>query len=154
MCNTSFSGFRVRTRSVIKESSVESDSCPHVSEAMTCDDPVCFQWRVTSQGPCVSQNGLCGPGFQEQTLECLIATGLQLTGSFFFLFFTRTVDLKLESHDLLIVMSFQTCRLTFVHGTQKESFCRMSNMLFSIQRNLKGTLKVLCSPCDLYISSH
>uniref|UniRef100_A0A8C1Y6H1 Thrombospondin, type I, domain containing 7Bb n=1 Tax=Cyprinus carpio TaxID=7962 RepID=A0A8C1Y6H1_CYPCA len=68
-------GFRVRTRSVIKESFVESDSCPHVSEAMTCDDPVCFQWRVTSQGPCVSQNGSCGPGFQEQTLECLICSG-------------------------------------------------------------------------------
>uniref|UniRef100_A0A672KE66 Thrombospondin type-1 domain-containing protein 7B-like n=1 Tax=Sinocyclocheilus grahami TaxID=75366 RepID=A0A672KE66_SINGR len=67
-------GFRVRARSVINESWVESDSCPHVSEAMTCDDPVCFQWRVTSQGPCVSQNGSCGPGFQEQTLECLIAT--------------------------------------------------------------------------------
>uniref|UniRef100_A0A673GL56 Thrombospondin type-1 domain-containing protein 7A n=1 Tax=Sinocyclocheilus rhinocerous TaxID=307959 RepID=A0A673GL56_9TELE len=62
-------GFRVRARSVINESWVESDSCPHVSEAMTCDDPVCFQWRVTSQGPCVSQNGSCGPGFQEQTLE-------------------------------------------------------------------------------------
>uniref|UniRef100_A0A672S4D2 Thrombospondin type-1 domain-containing protein 7A n=1 Tax=Sinocyclocheilus grahami TaxID=75366 RepID=A0A672S4D2_SINGR len=68
-------GFRMRTRSVIMESWVESDSCPHISEAMICDDPVCFMWRVTSQGPCVPQNGSCGPGFQEQTLECFSATG-------------------------------------------------------------------------------
>ncbi|KAK2874094.1 hypothetical protein Q8A67_021247 [Cirrhinus molitorella] len=68
-------GFRMRTRSVITESLVESDSCPHVSEAMICDDPVCFMWSVTSHGPCVPQNGSCGPGFQEQALECLSATG-------------------------------------------------------------------------------
>uniref|UniRef100_A0A8C2JGW2 Thrombospondin type-1 domain-containing protein 7A n=1 Tax=Cyprinus carpio TaxID=7962 RepID=A0A8C2JGW2_CYPCA len=64
-----------RARSIITESWVESDSCPPVSEAMICDDTVCFMWRVTSQGPCVPQNGSCGPGFQEQTLECFSATG-------------------------------------------------------------------------------
>ncbi|RXN34302.1 thrombospondin type-1 domain-containing 7B-like protein [Labeo rohita] len=45
---------------------------------MICDDPVCFMWRVTSQGPCVPHNGSCGPGFQEQTLECFSATGEQV----------------------------------------------------------------------------
>ncbi|XP_051957566.1 thrombospondin type-1 domain-containing protein 7B [Xyrauchen texanus] len=68
-------GFRIRTRSVIEESWVESESCPHITEAMICDDPVCALWRVTSQGSCVHHNGSCGPGTQEQTAECFSVTG-------------------------------------------------------------------------------
>ncbi|TRY88052.1 hypothetical protein DNTS_000037 [Danionella cerebrum] len=68
-------GFRIRSRSVILESWVESESCPHVSEAMICDDPICFIWKVTSHGPCVPLNGSCGPGTQEQSLECVSASG-------------------------------------------------------------------------------
>ncbi|KAA0707575.1 Thrombospondin type-1 domain-containing protein 7B [Triplophysa tibetana] len=68
-------GFRVRTRSLINESWVESHSCPHISEAMICDDPICFLWRVTSQGPCVPYNGSCGLGTQEQTMECISVIG-------------------------------------------------------------------------------
>nr|XP_055040560.1 thrombospondin type-1 domain-containing protein 7B isoform X1 [Misgurnus anguillicaudatus]XP_055040561.1 thrombospondin type-1 domain-containing protein 7B isoform X1 [Misgurnus anguillicaudatus]XP_055040562.1 thrombospondin type-1 domain-containing protein 7B isoform X1 [Misgurnus anguillicaudatus]XP_055040563.1 thrombospondin type-1 domain-containing protein 7B isoform X1 [Misgurnus anguillicaudatus] len=68
-------GFRVRKRSVITESWVESHSCPHTTEAMICDDPICFLWRVTSQGPCVPHNGSCGSGTQEQTVGCFSVTG-------------------------------------------------------------------------------
>lgn len=71
-------GFRVRTRSLISESWVESHSCPHITEAMICDDPICFLWRVTSQGPCVPYNGSCGLGIQEQTVECISVIGEQL----------------------------------------------------------------------------
>ncbi len=112
---TSLTGFRVRTRSVIKESSMESDSCPHVSEAMTCDDPVCFQWRVTSLGPCVPQNGSCGPGFQEQTLECLSATGMQLTFPFSSLF-TGIFDPELKSLSSFSYLQEVTMCMTCFHS--------------------------------------
>lgn len=69
----------MRSRSLITESWVESHSCPHITEAMICDDPICFLWRVTSQGPCVPYNGSCGSGTQEQTVECFSVTGEQLT---------------------------------------------------------------------------
>ncbi len=116
---TSLTGFRVRTRSVIKESSVESDSCPHVSEAMTCDDPVCFQWRVTSQGPCVPQNGSCGPGFQEQSLECLSATGMQLTFPFSSRFYWNIWPRTEKSVILFLPSrSYKRVWLAFIHGTQ------------------------------------
>ncbi|KAM9461440.1 thrombospondin type-1 domain-containing protein 7B [Clarias gariepinus] len=68
-------GFKFRMRFIVEEPWGESESCPHVSEAMTCDHPISFQWRVTSQGPCMPQDGACGRGTQEQTVECVTVTG-------------------------------------------------------------------------------
>ncbi|XP_030627616.1 thrombospondin type-1 domain-containing protein 7B [Chanos chanos] len=68
-------GFRFRTRSIIGESWSESENCNHVTESMPCDDPVCLMWRLTPQGPCIPQEGACGPGTQEQNAECVTVTG-------------------------------------------------------------------------------
>ncbi|XP_062869505.1 thrombospondin type-1 domain-containing protein 7B [Trichomycterus rosablanca] len=68
-------GFMLRMRFIVEESWGESESCPHLTEAMTCNDPMSFMWRVKSQGPCVPQDGNCGPGTQEQTVECVSVTG-------------------------------------------------------------------------------
>ncbi|XP_046713402.1 thrombospondin type-1 domain-containing protein 7B isoform X2 [Silurus meridionalis] len=68
-------GFKFRMRFIVEEPWGESESCPHVSEAMTCDHPVSFLWRVTSQGPCLPHDRACGRGVQEQTVECVTVTG-------------------------------------------------------------------------------
>ncbi|XP_076158659.1 thrombospondin type-1 domain-containing protein 7B [Alosa pseudoharengus] len=57
------------------------ESCPHLTEAMPCDKPTsCFTWRLTSQGPCTPQEGTCGPGTQEQKVECVNTTGETVSG--------------------------------------------------------------------------
>lgn len=66
-------------RFIVEEPRGESESCPHVSEAMTCDHPISFLWRVTSQGSCMPQDGACGRGAQEQTVECVAVTGTRHT---------------------------------------------------------------------------
>ncbi|XP_047666453.1 thrombospondin type-1 domain-containing protein 7B isoform X2 [Tachysurus fulvidraco] len=68
-------GFKSRMRFIVEEPWGESESCPHVSEVMTCDHPISFQWHVISQGPCMPQNGACGHGVQEQAVECVSVTG-------------------------------------------------------------------------------
>ncbi|KAL2087598.1 hypothetical protein ACEWY4_016426 [Coilia grayii] len=69
-------GFHVRRRSVLRGTAGAVESCPHLTEAMPCDEPTsCFSWRVTSQGPCSPQDGLCGPGTQKQKVECVTASG-------------------------------------------------------------------------------
>lgn len=83
LCRSSsfLTGFKFRMRFIVEEPWGESESCPHVSEAMTCDHPINLLWRVTSHGPCVPQDGACGHGTQEQTVECVTAAGTCHTSS-------------------------------------------------------------------------
>ncbi|XP_063067955.1 thrombospondin type-1 domain-containing protein 7B-like [Engraulis encrasicolus] len=69
-------GFHVRKRSVLGGTTDITENCPHLTEAMPCDEPIsCFSWRVTSQGPCTPLDGLCSNGTQQQTVECMTASG-------------------------------------------------------------------------------
>ncbi|XP_072517288.1 thrombospondin type-1 domain-containing protein 7B [Salminus brasiliensis] len=68
-------GVMLRMRFIAEEAWGQSESCPHITEAMTCDDLISFQWRVMAQGPCVPQDGACGRGTQEQIVECVTVTG-------------------------------------------------------------------------------
>ena len=52
-----------------------SDSCPHLLESMPCEDPVCFQWHVASEGACATTQGACGPGTANQTIVCVSTKG-------------------------------------------------------------------------------
>ncbi|XP_035379035.1 thrombospondin type-1 domain-containing protein 7B [Electrophorus electricus] len=68
-------GFKLRMRSIVEEAQGESESCPQVTEEVTCDEPVSFLLRMTSRGPCVPLEGVCGPGAQEQSAACVTITG-------------------------------------------------------------------------------
>ncbi|XP_028837445.1 thrombospondin type-1 domain-containing protein 7B isoform X3 [Denticeps clupeoides] len=68
-------GFRQRSRTVVGQIEGLTENCPHLLESEPCEDPVCFLWKVTSQGPCIPQDGVCGSGLQEQIATCLNITG-------------------------------------------------------------------------------
>ncbi|XP_066542938.1 thrombospondin type-1 domain-containing protein 7B [Hoplias malabaricus] len=68
-------GFRLRRRRVLGESSSDSEACPHLLEAVPCEDPVCFQWKVRSDGSCVPSDRTCGPGSRNQTVACVNSEG-------------------------------------------------------------------------------
>ncbi|KAJ8392650.1 hypothetical protein AAFF_G00073240 [Aldrovandia affinis] len=68
-------GFRQRIRHVLREPSVASEGCPHLTESIPCEDPTCFAWSVPSEGPCVPSGGTCGPGKRNQSAVCANAQG-------------------------------------------------------------------------------
>uniref|UniRef100_A0A3B1IIX4 Thrombospondin type-1 domain-containing protein 7A n=1 Tax=Astyanax mexicanus TaxID=7994 RepID=A0A3B1IIX4_ASTMX len=68
-------GFRQRRRKLLGEESVNTESCPHLLEAIPCEDPVCFQWRVLAEGVCVPKAGSCGSGSRTQTVACVNSQG-------------------------------------------------------------------------------
>ncbi|XP_036432693.1 thrombospondin type-1 domain-containing protein 7B [Colossoma macropomum] len=68
-------GFRQRRRQVLGEGSTNTESCPHLLEAIPCEDPVCFEWQVQSEGVCVPTKGTCGSGTRTQTVACVNSQG-------------------------------------------------------------------------------
>ncbi|MFT7808606.1 thrombospondin type-1 domain-containing protein 7B-like [Arapaima gigas] len=64
-------GFRQRRRHVIREPAVAPQGCPHLAEALQCENPVCFQWHVEPEEPCVPHEGACGPGILSQSARCV-----------------------------------------------------------------------------------
>ncbi|KAG7464148.1 hypothetical protein MATL_G00184190 [Megalops atlanticus] len=68
-------GFRQRRRLVLREPTGTSQSCPHLTESMPCEDPTCFLWRVTEEQPCTPKKEPCGPGTRNQSAICVHAQG-------------------------------------------------------------------------------
>ncbi|XP_061090823.1 thrombospondin type-1 domain-containing protein 7B-like [Conger conger] len=68
-------GFKQRRRQIEREPAGESQSCPHLAEAIPCEDPICFLLSVTSEEPCVPTQGPCGPGTQNQSALCTSTQG-------------------------------------------------------------------------------
>ncbi|KAI1899231.1 hypothetical protein AGOR_G00059680 [Albula goreensis] len=68
-------GFRQRTRQVLQEPTGASESCPHLTESIPCEDPVCFLWSVPSEGPCMPSEGTCGSGKANQSTVCANTQG-------------------------------------------------------------------------------
>ncbi|XP_010161011.1 thrombospondin type-1 domain-containing protein 7B, partial [Antrostomus carolinensis] len=54
-------GFRMRQRQVIVDPVGALADCPHLIEAIPCEDPMCYEW-IVSEGICVTHHGKCGPG--------------------------------------------------------------------------------------------
>ncbi|XP_064167589.1 thrombospondin type-1 domain-containing protein 7B isoform X1 [Anguilla rostrata] len=68
-------GFRQRRRQVLRGPAGASGGCPHLTESIPCEDPVCYLWRARPGGPCVPAEGACGPGRQERSALCTDARG-------------------------------------------------------------------------------
>ncbi|NWI10449.1 THS7B protein, partial [Crypturellus soui] len=62
-------GFRMRYRRVIADPVGTLASCPHLTEALPCEDPVCYEW-VVSEGVCVTDHGKCGLGHRVLKAVC------------------------------------------------------------------------------------
>ncbi|XP_048455532.1 thrombospondin type-1 domain-containing protein 7B [Rhincodon typus] len=64
-------GFKMRRRHVIREPTGNVGRCPHLVEAIHCEEPVCYHWHVLEQSLCVTENNqTCGRGTYNQTILC------------------------------------------------------------------------------------
>ncbi|XP_063789788.1 thrombospondin type-1 domain-containing protein 7B isoform X1 [Pseudophryne corroboree] len=64
-------GYKFRRRQITLESMTTSGNCPHLEEAVPCDDPLCYKWAVFGDLHCVPENGECGHGKYHINTTCL-----------------------------------------------------------------------------------
>ncbi|ELK34484.1 Thrombospondin type-1 domain-containing protein 7B [Myotis davidii] len=74
------SGFRMRQRHVLMESTGPAGHCPHLVESVPCEDPMCYRWLV-SEGICIPDHGKCGPGHRILKAVCQNDRGEDVSGS-------------------------------------------------------------------------
>lgn len=47
-------------------------NCPHLLEAIPCEEPSCYDWKAVRLGDCEPDNGKdCGSGTQVQEVICI-----------------------------------------------------------------------------------
>ncbi|XP_043550004.1 thrombospondin type-1 domain-containing protein 7B [Chiloscyllium plagiosum] len=64
-------GFKMRRRHIVREPTGNAGSCPHLVEAIHCEEPVCYHWHVLEESLCVTENNqTCGRGTYNQTILC------------------------------------------------------------------------------------
>ncbi|KAI4543884.1 hypothetical protein MG293_006678 [Ovis ammon polii] len=72
-------GFKLRKRRITNEptgGSGGSGNCPHLLEAIPCEEPSCYDWKAVRLGDCEPDNGKeCGPGTQVQEVVCINSDG-------------------------------------------------------------------------------
>ncbi|XP_043922684.1 thrombospondin type-1 domain-containing protein 7A isoform X2 [Protopterus annectens] len=65
-------GFKLRKRIIVNEPTGGTGNCPHLIEAIPCEEPSCFDWRIVRLGECVPDDGKpCGPGTQIPEVVCV-----------------------------------------------------------------------------------
>ncbi|XP_028835225.1 thrombospondin, type I, domain containing 7Ab isoform X4 [Denticeps clupeoides] len=90
-CNdqTGKKGFKLRKREITNYPTGGVGSCPHLVEAIPCDDPSCYNWKLLKFEDCVPDNQMkCGAGTQVPLVLCINSDG-------------ETVDKKLCRDTLL-----------------------------------------------------
>lgn len=69
-------GFKLRKREISNEPTGGPGNCPHLVEAVPCDEPSCWDWRLVSLDECIPDGELpCGPGTQIPQVQCVNSTG-------------------------------------------------------------------------------
>uniref|UniRef100_A0A8C9SY47 Thrombospondin type-1 domain-containing protein 7A n=1 Tax=Scleropages formosus TaxID=113540 RepID=A0A8C9SY47_SCLFO len=69
-------GFKMRKRKIINEPSGGRGNCPHLVEAIPCDEPTCYEWQLVKLEECVPDTGTeCGPGTQIPKVQCINSSG-------------------------------------------------------------------------------
>uniref|UniRef100_A0A9L0IGF4 Thrombospondin type-1 domain-containing protein 7A n=1 Tax=Equus asinus TaxID=9793 RepID=A0A9L0IGF4_EQUAS len=72
-------GFKLRKRRITSEptgGSGGTGNCPHLLEAIPCEEPSCYDWKAVRLGECEPDNGKeCGPGTQVQEVVCINSDG-------------------------------------------------------------------------------
>ncbi|XP_034456122.1 thrombospondin type-1 domain-containing protein 7A [Hippoglossus hippoglossus] len=69
-------GFKLRKRKIVNELMVGMGNCPHLVEAIPCEDPSCYDWLVIKLEECIPDNEKeCGPGTQIPQVQCINSDG-------------------------------------------------------------------------------
>lgn len=73
------SGFKLRKRRITNEPTGGTGNCPHLLEAIPCEEPSCYDWRIVGLEECVPDNEKpCGPGTQVPIVICVNSDGKML----------------------------------------------------------------------------
>lgn len=71
-----WTGFKLRKRQIINEPTGGPGNCPHLVEAVACDEPSCYTWLLVSLDPCIPDDeNECGPGTQLSQVQCVNSNG-------------------------------------------------------------------------------
>lgn len=69
-------GSKLRKRRIINEPTEGPETCPHLEEAVPCDDPACYSWQLVQLDPCVPRDEkACGPGTRFTHVKCVNSSG-------------------------------------------------------------------------------
>uniref|UniRef100_A0A1A7X5A7 Thrombospondin type-1 domain-containing protein 7A n=2 Tax=Iconisemion striatum TaxID=60296 RepID=A0A1A7X5A7_9TELE len=69
-------GFKLRKRQITNEPTGGPGNCPHLVEAMPCDEPSCYNWQLVSLDKCIPGDGKqCGAGSQTPQVRCINSNG-------------------------------------------------------------------------------
>uniref|UniRef100_A0A4W6CEH6 Thrombospondin type-1 domain-containing protein 7A n=1 Tax=Lates calcarifer TaxID=8187 RepID=A0A4W6CEH6_LATCA len=68
-------GFKLRKRKIVSELMGWTGNCPHLVEAIPCEDPSCYDWLVIKLEECVPDDEKCGPGTQIPQVQCINSDG-------------------------------------------------------------------------------
>lgn len=78
-----FAGFKLRKRAITNYPTGGMGSCPHLVEAIPCEDPSCYNWKLLKLEECIPVDNLeCGPGMQLPQVQCVNSDGKRPHGSF------------------------------------------------------------------------
>ncbi|XP_067467764.1 thrombospondin type-1 domain-containing protein 7A [Thunnus thynnus] len=73
---TAKKGFKLRKRKIVNEPTGGTGNCPHLVEAIPCEDPSCYDWLVVKLEECIPDNEKeCGPGTQIPQVQCVNSDG-------------------------------------------------------------------------------
>lgn len=69
-------GFKLRKRRIVNEPTGGPENCPHLVEAVACDEPTCYDWQLVGLDQCVPDDEKpCGPGAQLAQVRCVNSNG-------------------------------------------------------------------------------
>ncbi|XP_051527151.1 thrombospondin type-1 domain-containing protein 7A [Myxocyprinus asiaticus] len=69
-------GFKLRKRKIMNEPTGGTGNCPHLTEAIPCEEPSCYEWLLLKLEECVPDNDkVCGPGTQNPQVQCVNSDG-------------------------------------------------------------------------------
>lgn len=72
----SMTGFKLRKRTITNEPTGGPGSCPHLVEAVPCEEPSCYHWLLLALDACVPDTSRgCGPGTQGPRVQCVSSDG-------------------------------------------------------------------------------
>ncbi|KAM9824426.1 thrombospondin type-1 domain-containing protein 7A [Neosynchiropus ocellatus] len=72
-------GFKLRSRRILNEPTGGTGNCPHLVEAIPCEEPSCYNWLVVKLENCVADNKMqCGPGTQIPQAQCVNYDGVSV----------------------------------------------------------------------------
>ncbi|XP_057684140.1 thrombospondin type-1 domain-containing protein 7A isoform X2 [Corythoichthys intestinalis] len=73
---TAKKGFKMRKRKIVNDPTGGTGNCPHLVEAIPCEDPRCYDWLVVKLEACISDHEMeCGPGTRNPQVQCVNSDG-------------------------------------------------------------------------------